>query len=349
MDNTREAITGFVHDQVSGLVAPPFGQLVARKRARLRRAVIGGATASAVVIVALSAVVLASPSGNGAKDLLAAPAGPAAAAPESQVYSYRGVQVEVPTSWLIEPPGCASLPKAYVYTAGYGPYCARPPEAVVGRDFVRFSSRAFDGATASAARTSRTLDGEEVLSGTSSATGDKVIVVASHDVLVLIHTLDAGLTKRISDSLTLPKIDRSGCPNSQPVSFDTTPTAGTRSTLLPADKPVTASVCQYSSGLLQDASSLGSSVAANAANTVSVLARGDGGVVADRKCRGVEQTFAIRFDYADGQVLLHVDADGCRPLGVSLGTSHYGYDRSLKQLLALHAGRGANLAERRQP
>ena len=348
MDNTKEAITSFVHDRVSGLVPPPFEQLVARKRARLRRSMIGGATASAVVVIVLSAiaVVVASSNGNGTKVSLAAPD---VAAPQSQAYSYRGVQVEVPTAWSIEPPECASLPKAYAYTAGYGPYCARPPEAVAGREYVRFSSRAFDGASAAAARTSRTLDGEEVLSGTASATGDEVIVVASHDVLVLIHTLDPGLAKRVSESLSLPKVDRSGCPSSQPASSDTTPTAGTRRTLLPADKPVTASVCQYSSGLLQAASSLSSSEAASAANTVRGLAEGDGGVIAGRECRGAEQTFAVLFDYVDGQVFLHVDADGCRPLGVSLGTSHYGYNDGLRQLLALHAGRGANLAQGRQP
>ena len=346
MDSTRDAVARFVDEQLAGLTTPPFDRLVARKRALLRRRIASASAATAVAAIAVAAtVVITAPSTKPPTKGSLAAGNPA---PATRAYSYRGVALELPASWSVDPTACAVPLTPYVYTAGFSPYCKPGPGSVGSQtDQVRFSSLSFDSASVAAARTAANVAGHQILTGTlPRASTDRVVVVTSRDVLVRIHVAEPDLAKRIITSISFPATDASGCPTSEPATTDTT-TAETRITPLPVATPLSASVCQYSQNLLQDGSRLTSHETAAAADAIGRLHQGLGPVIANRDCPKIPQSFAIILLYDRAKIVMRVDADGCRPLGVTLGNAHYGYDVHLRELLAVHAGRGANLADGR--
>lgn len=344
MDSTKDAVTRFVDEQVAGLTVPPFDRLVARKRALLRRRIASASAATAVAAIAVAATVaITTPSTKPQTKGSLVAGNPA---PATRAHSYRGVALELPASWSVDPTACAVPLTPYVYTAGFNPYCKPGPGSLGSQtDYVRFSSLSFDSASVAAARTATNLAGHQILTGTlPRASTDRVLVVTSRHVLVRIHVAEPDLANRIITSISFPATDASGCPTSEPATTDTTTTAETRTTPLPAATPLSASVCQYSQTLLQDGSRLTSHETAAATDAIGRLHQGLGPVIANRDCPKIAQFFALILLYDRAKIVMHVDADGCRPLGVTLGNAHYGYDVHLRDLLAVHAGRGANLA-----
>ncbi|HST48741.1 hypothetical protein [Jatrophihabitans sp.] len=296
------------------------------------------------------------PAGNG---ISTAPVGP-----DLQVVTFHGLSITVPASWPVTGYGC-SLTSSVVELPVGAPLCLRP--AHPGFTIVQFSSvsepMSPDKVTSTRSTTisglaATRLEGSAYLGRPAFA-----YVVPELHASVLVMPASGQTGQDLADSLRVDTADAHGCTSTvtdvagMPGSA-TSSRAGMAEALIPGE-PVSASVCRYSVGLLEQGRELSGPALRSFTDTVNALPPGlsratqlglikcrepDSVGSFDRELRPDSEAYRIEVRYSDGPpVVLIARLGQCGDLGISNGARTGQRTDDLMMLLIHTAGSGGGI------